>query len=180
MIRMCGMLNPRFLTIAGMILAAALSRILPHPWNFSPVGAMAIFAGAHFSKNWQAFLVPVAALLLSDLFLGFYDGMVLVYLSFCLNVVIGMAIRQRRRTGPIAAAALIGSFQFFLISNFGTWFAGQLYPLTMAGLQQCYIAALPFFRWTLIGDAFFTAVLFGSFALAESKFSVLKENPSAA
>lgn len=174
------MFNPRFLTIAGMILAAALSRILPHPWNFSPVGAMAIFAGAHFHKSGQAFLVPVAALLLSDLFLGFYDGMVLVYLSFCINVVIGMAIRNRRKVAPVAAASLLGSIQFFIITNFAAWFSGHLYPLTMAGLQICYIAALPFFRHTLIGDAVFTALLFGSFALAASKFSVLKETPSAA
>jgi hypothetical protein len=168
------MFKPRFLTLSGMILMAALTRLLPHPWNFSPVGAMALFAGAHFRRKSVAFAVPLAALLLSDLVLGFYDGVILVYLSFCVNVVLGMLIRERKSIGFVMPAALAGSVQFFSITNFGVWLTGHLYPMTMTGLQQCYIAALPFFSWTLAGDVFFTAVLFGSFALAERTFESLK------
>jgi hypothetical protein len=172
------MSKPRFVTLVGIIAAVALTRLLPHPWNFSPVGAMALFGGAHFTKKWQAFLLPIAALFLSDLVIGFYDGMALIYLSFCVNVLIGMMIREhRRRVGPVAAAAFIGSVQFFVITNFATWLNGLLYPLSMAGLSQCYIAAIPFFGWTVLGDAVFTAVLFGSFALAEAKFPALQEAP---
>jgi hypothetical protein len=169
------MTKPRFLTLAGMILAAALSRLLPHPWNFSPVGAMALFAGAHFNKKGQAFLVPLAALFLSDMFLGFYRGMAFIYVSFCINVVLGLMIHNRRHVGPIAGAALLGSVQFFVITNFASWVSGHnMYPMTPAGLAQCYTAALPFFSWTLAGDAFFTALLFGSFALAERKIPALQ------
>lgn len=169
------MFNPRFLTLAGMILIAALSRLLPHPWNFSPVGAMAIFAGAHFSRKWTAFIIPLAALLLSDIFLGFYPGMFFVYLSFCVNVLIGIAIRNRKNVAYIGGAALLGSIQFFILTNFGTWLAGFLYPVTAAGLVQCFTAAIPFFAHTVLGDAFYTALLFGSFAFAERRLPKLQE-----
>jgi hypothetical protein len=175
------MKNPRFLTLAGMIVLAAVSRLIPHPWNFSPVAAMALFAGAHFSKKSEAFLVTFGALILSDVILGFYGvEMVFVYLSYIINLFIGFAIKGRRRVGPVALAAMAGSVQFFIVTNFGSWVGQRMYPPTLAGLVQCYTLAIPFFRGTLFGDLFYTALLFGSFALAERNVPALREQTATA
>lgn len=169
------MQNPRFTVLAGLILAAAASRLAPHPPNFSPVAALALFGGAHFADKRLAFGVPLVALLLGDLALGFYSGMAWVYGSFALIVCLGLRLRSRRTFQPIAVAALAGSLLFFAVTNFGVWAVGELYLRTLAGLVACYAAAIPFFQNTLAGDAFYAAVLFGGFALAEKRFPVLRE-----
>lgn len=169
------MQNPRFLVLAGLILAAAGSRLVPHPPNFTPLAAMALFGGAQFSEKRLALGVPLAALLLSDLVLGFYPGWPAVYVSFAAIVGIGMGLHTRRAVLPVAGAALAASVLFFVVSNFGTWAAGVLYPRTWDGLTTCFVAAVPFFRNTLLGDLFYTAVLFGGFALAEKRFPQLRE-----
>ena len=169
------MLAPRMVVLVGMILVAAASRLIPHPPNFASITAVALFAGAYFSSKRLAFLAPLAALFLSDLALGLYYHMEVVYLSFALVVCIGFWLQRRRRALPIAGAALAGSILFFVVTNFGVWAFGSLYPKTMAGLMTCYVAAIPFFQNTLLGDALYTAVLFGGFALAESRFPRLGE-----
>jgi hypothetical protein len=158
-----------------LILAAAVSRLIPHPPNFAPVAALALFGGAYFSDKRLAFLVPMAALFLSDLVLGLYGHMEVVYGSFALVVCIGLWLQRRRSAARIAAAALASSILFFILTNFGVWAFGSLYPKTAAGLLTCYTAAIPFFQNTLLGDAVYTAALFGSFALAERTFPVLRE-----
>ncbi len=167
--------RPRFAVLSLLILAAAGARLLPHPPNFAPLAAMALFGGAHFADKRLAFAVPLAALLLSDAVLGFYDGMFAVYGSFALIVCLGLAVRSRRTPVPIAGSALASSVLFFAVTNFAVWTAGALYPRTPAGLVACYTAAIPFFQNTLAGDAFFTAVLFGGFALAEKRWPVLAD-----
>jgi hypothetical protein len=167
--------TPRLLVLTGFILGAAALRIAPHLPNFSPIAAMALFGGAHFSDKRLAFAVPLAALLLSDCVLGFYAGMATVYASFAIVVVLGLWLRSRRTPALIAGTALLGSFLFFLITNFGYWTSGVLYPRTLSGLAACYAAAIPFFRNTLAGDLFYTAVLFGGFALAQRRFPLLRD-----
>ena len=167
--------KPRSTVLSGMILAAAAARLVPHAPNFTPIAAIALFGGAHFADKRLAFGVPLAALLLSDLVLGFYHGMAVVYGSFALIVGLGLWLRSRRTIWPIAGAALVSSLLFFLVTNFGVWVAGSLYPQTLSGLGACYVAAIPFFRNTLGGDLFFSAVLFGGFALAEKRFHSLRE-----
>ena len=154
------------LALALIVLAAAL-RLAPHPWNFTPVGAMALFSGAVVQDRRLAFFFPLLALFLGDIFIGFHKLMFVVYASFLVNVAIGLWLRDRRSIARIGLATLFGAIQFFIVTNFAVWqFLGS-YPRTAAGLVACYIAGLPFFSNTLAGDALYAALLFGSFALAE-------------
>jgi hypothetical protein len=175
----------RFVVLTGMILAAAASRLIPHPPNFSPIGALALFGGACFPSKRTAFLVPLAAMLVSDLAigllrgdlsLGFHGLIPVVYGSFALIVCLGFWLRRRRNAMPIAGAALASSIIFFVLTNFGVWAFGSWYPKTWEGLVGCYVAAIPFFHNTLLGDAFYVSVLFGGLALAEKRWPVLRES----
>ena len=169
------MTKPRLLVLVCMILAAAASRLIPHPPNMASITAVALFGGAYLSDKRLAFLIPVAALFLSDLVLGLYSHMEIIYGSFALVVCIGLLLRGKRSPLRIAGAALLSSVLFFAVTNFGVWAFGSLYPKTVAGLLACYVAAIPFFQNTLVGDALYTAVLFGGFALAERWIPALRE-----
>lgn len=165
----------RFSVITGMILAGAASRLIPHPPNFAPIGAMALFGGACFTRKRWAVVVPLAAMFFSDLVLGLHRLIPVVYGSFALIVCLGYWLRTRRKLGPIAVATLGSSVLFFVLTNFGVWALGSWYPKTWAGLVACYVAAVPFFRNTLLGDAVYAALLFGGLALAEKGFPALRE-----
>lgn len=178
------MYRVRSLAVIGMILAAAASRLLPHPPNFAPIGAVALFGGASFASRRTAFLVPLAAMFLSDLGLGLLSGNLAhglhplipwVYGSFALSVGLGSWLRRRRRFVPIAGASLAGSLIFYLVTNFGVWAQGALYARSWPGLLACYEAAIPFFGNTVLGDAAYAAVLFGGLALAERRLPILRE-----
>jgi hypothetical protein len=170
-----GMLDPRLNTLITMIVAAAATRLLPHPPNMTSGTALALFGGAYFSNRRLAFIVPLIALLVSDFILGFYQHMEVPYLSFVLIVCIGFRLQQHRPTPRIAGAALISALVFFTVTNFGVWAFDSLYPKTFRGLVACYVAAMPFFRNTLLGDLMYTAILFGGFRLLESRFAALRE-----
>jgi hypothetical protein len=165
----------RFFVVSSMILAAALARLLPHPPNVAPIGAMALLGGACLSDRRLAFVVPLTAMFLSDLVLGFSALTPAVYLSFLGYVCLGLWLRGRRHVVPIAAASLAGSVLFFVVTNFGVWLLLDLYPKTSAGLAECYVAALPFFGNTVAGDALWVTVLFGGLALAERGVPGLRE-----
>lgn len=169
-------MKTRLLTLSLMICAIAMFRILPHPPNVSPVAAMALFGGAYFADKRVAFLVPFLALLFSDLLLGLHDTMLYVYGGFALTVVIGFWIRNRLSAGHIAIAAVASSVLFFIITNFGVWLTSALYPMTFDGLVQAYVAAIPFFQNSLLGNLVFTTVLFGGFALLQRNVAALSAN----
>jgi hypothetical protein len=179
------MLNARFFAVLGITLSAVAMRLLPHPPNVTPIAAMALFGGVYFAYRKIAFLVPLAVMYLSDLALGFfvYDFgwfhwlMPFVYASFAVTVCLGLLIRRRLNLLTVSGAALTSSVLFFIVTNFGVWLVGNLYPKTLTGLLSCYIAAVPFFRNTLVGDAVYTFALFGSFALAQRYLPVLREEP---
>jgi hypothetical protein len=137
---------------------------------------MALFGGAYFSDRRVAFLVPFLALLLSDFILGLHDTMVYVYTGFALTVVIGFWIRKNMNVARIAIAVVSSSVLFFIISNFGAWFTSGLYPMTVEGLMQAYVAAIPFFQNSLLGNIVFTALLFGGFAALQRNVPTLAEN----
>ena len=166
--------HARLAAILTAICVAAALRLLPHPPNFTPIGAMALFGGAYFGRRALAFAAPLGALLLSDMVLGFHSGMPYVYGSVALVVLIGWALAKRKTPLTIAGAAVVSSALFFLVTNFGTWATGELYPPTLAGLTACYVAAIPFFQNTLAGDLFFSALLFGGFALLEQRIAILR------
>ena len=159
--------HTRLLALLSAIVAAAALRLVPHPPNFTPIGAMALFSGAFLGRRGLAFVAPLAALLLSDLVLGFYAGMEIVYPSVALVVLIGWWVSNKRTAVRIGMAAVASSVSFFLITNFGIWLFSGFYPLTSAGLAACFVAAIPFFQNTITGDLFFSALLFGGFALLE-------------
>jgi hypothetical protein len=159
--------NSRILALLGAILAAAVLRLVPHPPNFTPIGAMALFSGAYLGRRAIAFVAPLAAMLLSDAILGFYSGVWVTYLAVAAVVLIGSLALARRSVLRIGCAALASSIMFFLISNFGTWMLSGMYAHSFAGLEACYVAAIPFFQNTVAGDLFYTTLLFGGFSIAE-------------
>ena len=165
----------RTLLALALIMIAAALRVAPHPWNFTPVGAMALFSGAVLKDRRLALLVPLVALFAGDVFIGFHKLIPVVYASFLLNVLIGRFFANRRTVLRIGAATLLGSAQFFLVTNLAVWWLLNSYAKTAAGLATCYLAGLPFFWNTLAGDACYAALLFGGFALAEQVFPALRQ-----
>ena len=159
--------HSRLAALLGAILIAATLRLVPHPPNFTPIGAMALFSGGYLGRKVLAFAAPLGALLLSDLVLGFYHGQATVYFSTALIVMIGMVALTRKSPLRVGAAAIISSILFFVITNFGMWLFSGFYPHTVAGLEACYVAAIPFFQNTVAGDLFYATLLFGGFRLAE-------------
>ena len=157
----------RLIVLLSAILAAAALRLVPHPPNFSPIDAMALFSGAYLGRRSLAFVAPLGALLLSDALLGFYPGMEFQYLSVVLIVMLGSSVLARKAALRVGGAAVASSVLFFAITNFGTWLTSGMYPHSLAGFEACYVAAIPFFQNTVAGDLFYAAVLFGGFAVAE-------------
>jgi len=177
----------RFSILCVMILLAAFSRIVPHIPNFSPLGAISLFGAAYFVKKWQAFLIPIAATWLSDLFINnviyaqyypkftwFYEGFYWQYGSYLLITLAGILIFRKINPQKIIVGALTSTIIFFLVSNFGCWIGSTTYPQNFGGLMTCYVAGIPFLKGTILGDLVYSGVLFGMFALAQKQFPVLQ------
>ena len=172
-------MKTRFWFMAVMVVLAAALRLFPHPPNFTPVAAIALFGGAHFDRRRWAFGVPLLAMLLSDVALeimfgwGVHSLLPVVYLSFAAIVAVGVLLRDRRDVLSVSLAVVVAPTLFFITTNFAVWYMGSLYPHTLSGLVACYTAAIPFYAWSLAGCAFYTAVLFGGFAVAQRQLPVL-------
>jgi len=151
-----------------VIIIASFVRLLPHPPNFSPIAAMALFGGVYLSKKY-ALIIPIIALFISDIFLGFHSTIPFVYGSFLLTGLIGLWLKKHQDFKSIVLGTLLSSILFFIITNFGVWLVGNLYQKNLVGLAQSYIMAIPFFRYTLVGDLFFTGIFFGSYQTVFSK-----------
>ncbi|MCX7985226.1 MAG: hypothetical protein N3A63_10030 [Bacteroidetes bacterium] len=158
----------RVLISVGIIAIAAVSRLFPHVPNVTPIAAMALAGGVYLEKKF-AFVLPVAALFLSDIVLGFHPTMPFVYGSFLMTVLIGMWLRTHKKILTLVVGSVMSSIVFFIVTNFGVWFTGGgwNYPKTLEGLLECYSLALPFFRNSLVGDLTYTAIIFGLFEVAE-------------
>ncbi len=165
---------PKILIVSVIVLFAVLMRLVPHYPNFTPVAAIALFAGAHLGKRWLAFLVPLAALFISDLFLGFHNMMIPVYLGFALIVLLGTLMRNNIRVPYVIGGSLAGSLLFFLITNFAVWALTPYYPNTFQGLITSYTMAIPFFHTSILGDLFYNTVFFGGFYLVQQYYPALK------
>jgi uncharacterized protein DUF6580 len=169
-------IHPRAALVAGIVVAAAALRILPHPMNFAPIGAIALFGGAYFSSKRAAIAVPLLSIVAGDVFTGFHALILWVYASFLVSVLIGFWLGRKRSASRIGAATLAGAMQFFVITNFAVWVSSiGSYPKTWSGLAACYLAGAPLFWNTLAGDAFYAVLLFGGMALAEKRFPSLRE-----
>jgi len=159
--------HARLAALVSAIIAAAALRLVPHPPNFSPIDAMALFSGAYLGRRLLAFAAPLGALLLSDLVLGFYHGIATVYFSVALIVMIGMSTLKRVSAWRVGGAAVLSSVLFFIITNLGMWLSSGFYPRTLAGLAACFVAAIPFFQNTVAGDLFYATVMFCGFKVLE-------------
>jgi hypothetical protein len=179
-------INLRFSILVLLILVAAFGRMIPHMQNFSPLGAIGLFGAAHFKKKWQAFLIPIAATWLSDLFINnviyaqyypkftwFYQGFYWQYGTYLIITLAGIFILQKITTKTVLMGALASSAIFFTITNFSCW-PGSSYPQNFSGLVECYAAGIPFLKGTLLGDLLYSAVLFGSFAWAQKQIPELR------
>jgi hypothetical protein len=158
------------LTMTDMALAVGLvgldvvARLLPHAPNFTPVAASALFAGAVLGSRALAFIVPLAAMLLADSVLGFYDWHVMIAVYATISVPAALGILARRSAAPwrLLPLAAASSVIFFVTSNWAVWMFSGIYPRDVSGLVTCYVAALPFFQNSLAGDLFWTATLFAA------------------
>lgn len=168
-------INPGIAFIGGVILFGAIMRLVPHWPNFTPIAAMALFGGATIRKKHLAFLIPLAALFISDLFLGFHKWMIAVYISFALVVLMGFLLQNRIKIGSVLIATLGSSVLFFIITNFAMWIGSPFYPQNMAGLIECYTLAIPFFNNGVIGDLFYSGIFFGSYYLVQQRYPAFKE-----
>jgi len=166
------LISSKFLVLCTLIAAAAFTRLIPHPPNFTAVGAMALFGGAYFTNKKLAFAVPLIAMFLTDLILGYHSTIIAVYLAFALTVVIGMTIKKKKVLN-IITAAVSAAVLFFLITNFAFWTTGVLYPLTFTGLIECFTAAIPFFGYDLLGNLIYTGAMFVIFELIKMKFPAI-------
>lgn len=155
-----------------LVILGATARLLPHPANFAPLGAIAIFSGLFLPRK-LAFWLPVAALLISDVFIGFYmwEVMVTVYASILLTTFVATKIQAK--FAPVVGLTLASAIFFFLTTNAAVWAFGTMYTHTLAGLGESYIKALPFFRNSLLSDLFYTGVLVGSYQAVRA---LLKES----
>ncbi len=168
-------MKKQLLMFAGfLVCAAAVTRVLRHfgfidlPPNVAPVAALAMFSGAYLPKR-LAVVLPLATMLLSDLVIGWYSPAVMasVYLGFFISVLIGFWLRRSPSVGRIVSGSLTGSVTFFLVTNAAVWLYGGLYPGTLQGLGASYLAGIPFFRNTVIGDLAFTGIMFGAYEAAQ-------------
>jgi len=147
----------------AIVALGACARLLPHPWNFTPLIAIGLFAGAQARFAATGVVATLAALALSDAVLGFYRGFWYVYGAMLIPILLGRLIRNKNGVMAIIGAAIGSSISFFLITNFMVWATSTLYPHTLAGLATCFVAAIPFFQNQLLGDAFYTFALFGGY-----------------
>jgi len=170
-------MKPRNSFILILILAAAAARLFPHWPNVSPIAAMALFGGATFANKRLAYLFPLAAMALSDIFLGFYPIMLSVYACFIATTFIGIKMKGKIRPRNIAVTAVGSGVMFFVVTNFFVWVGGSMcsiYPYNLTGFITCYVAALPYFAGTLASNLGYSVILFGSLYLAELKLPSLR------
>tara|TARA_Y100000385_G_C13020065_1_gene605771 strand:- start:405 stop:974 length:570 start_codon:yes stop_codon:yes gene_type:complete len=173
-------INLSYIGIIGLILLASFSRIIPHISNFTPIGAIALFGGAYFKNKIHSFIIPILSLWISDLlinnyilsyyeqFTWFYPGFLWQYSSFCIIILIGNFALKKPSIDKIFLSSISSSLLFFIITNFGVWISGSLYPLNIKGLITCYILAIPFFKGTLLSFLLYSSLLFGVFEIFKS------------
>lgn len=173
----------QFVLLVGFVLSVVIIRVLAIPFwgepiSFSPVNALALFCGAYFSqKKYLPFVITLVAVWFSDIFIDriylhqwtlFYAGFYWQYLSIMFITLIGLLLQNRINVLNVAAAGFGSAILFFIISNFGCWAMGW-YPASFAGLIACYVAAIPFFKYALVGNLIYCPLFFGGFEILQAK-----------
>ena len=186
---MSNKVNLQFGVITLMILLAAVSRLLPHPPNFTAVGAMGLFGAAFFDKKIFAFLIPILAMFITDLFLNniiyaqylpegqtfvlLTQGGGWIYGAIALTIFAGFFLFKKINTKNVVVGSLLAALIFFVLTNFGVWTSGILYPMNAAGLGACFAAGLPYLLNSILGNLFYSAILFGGyFAIQKRYFAI--------
>ncbi len=183
---MSNKVNLQFGVITLMILLAAISRLLPHPPNFTAVGAMGLFGAAFFNRKVFAFLIPLVAMFLTDLFLNnviyaqyipegqgfmwFTGGSSWIYGAIILTIFAGFFLFKKVNHLSVIAGSLISALIFFLLTNFGLWSSGMMYPMNAAGLGACFAAGIPFLLNSILGNLFYGGLLFGGYYAIQQRF----------
>ena len=165
------MLNKNNFILTIFILVGVLTRVIPHPPNFTAIGAIALFGGACFIDKRLSFLVPVSIMLISDLILG-YHIMLSVYISFIIIVFLGFRLARKRTSMKVVNTAIIASIIFFIITNFSVFLTSTLYSKNIIGLIECYTLAIPFFMNTLVANIFYSLLMFYSFSLVKNRMLI--------
>lgn len=156
--------------VAGVIL-----RLIPHTANFAPIGAIAFFGGAVLPLRY-AWWLPAAIMVVSDLVIGLHDTIAFTWLGFTLVGLLGVLFQGVNKWWRAPVGAIAGAIIFYVVSNFGVWMVGNMYPHTLPGLIDCYVAAIPFFRTSLTADLLYSIILFSAFALAVRPSAILTSN----
>ena len=161
--------NARFWLALTLVVVGVVLRVMPHPWNFAPIGAIALFGGARFDRRYFAIGIPLVTMFVGDAFIGFHSLMPVIYATYALIAVIGMLLRDRTTIPAIGGGVLLSSTIFYLTTNYAVWAMGTTYAKTGAGLLACYIAAIPFFGNTVASDLLYSGIFFGVFAVMERR-----------
>ena len=152
-----------------LILFSGLSRLVPHPWNLTPILAACLFSGYKIKPIGLAIFIPIFAVFISDILLGIYNGISWVYISYIFIIGIGLFLSKFNSIQSKIISTISGTLIFFLISNFGVWISVELYPKSIDGLISCYLAGIPFYKNTLIGTVFYSSVFFTISELLEKR-----------
>ena len=160
-------MNLKFFYLTGLIFVAALSRLLPHPSEFTPVIAISIFAGATLSSKKEAILIPILSMFISDIFLGFHSLLPVVYGSMALIAIISFYFLKQNTIFKTFVVGFGSGVLFYFITNFAVWVTSEMYALNFAGFIECYTLAIPFFRNSLASIFVYSIILFSTSALLE-------------
>ena len=162
---------------ALIIGVAALTRLIPHLPNFSPIMAIAIFGGLTFRSKWAAYGFPLLAMLMSDSLIGFHRLIPLVYGAFMVTTFLSRTVRFSKPWQTVVGHGLFSAVFFFAVTNFGVWAFTDLYPLSSSGLVHCFLAGLPFFRYSLLANLVYLPLMFGALALSISPSKPIPSSP---
>ena len=149
-------INKKVILGISIVFVLALSRVLPHPPNFTPILGMAFFAGAVFDRKIYAYCIPIVAMLISDLYLGFHTGMPIIYFAICVCILIGTILNSKLNLTTSFLGISAGVLSFYLISNFAVWYGSGMYSSDLNGIITCYVMALPFLQ-----NTFLSSILYG-------------------
>jgi hypothetical protein len=154
----------KYIPIYLLILLGVATRFVPHPANFTAISAVALFGGLYLPRK-QAIIIPLLAMFISDIFIGFYNFQIMlsVYIGFVLMVFIGQYLQNRIKILPVIGGTLVGSIIFFLLTNMAVWMFGTMYAHNIFGLMTSYYMGLPFLRNMILGDMLYVAILVGGY-----------------
>ena len=155
----------------SLVFILSLSRLIPHPPNFTPIITVAIMSSYFFKNVYLSAVVLIISMVIGDIFIGFYVNMIFVYISLLCITVFFFKASKRMNSKNLIIFAFSGSLVFFFISNLGVWILGDLYEKNLNGLVQCYIMAIPFFKNTLMSTIIFSYIAFFANNFYKKKFA---------